>query len=97
MARFSQRLSYRLLNSVGCLSPDPAFCQRGTAREPYNRGQWGSALRATPQATAGGVTNGRACRQPVRPRAHSFGLAGLANRLVNVSYCRIRDKVWRGI
>jgi hypothetical protein len=36
---------------VGCkmtINPNPTFFQTGSAREPYNRGQWGSALRATP-------------------------------------------------
>ena len=74
------------------LNPNPTFFQKGAAREPSNRRQWGSALRANPQATAGGVTDGRACRQPVGSRATVSGLACLANRLVNVSYCRIRVK-----
>jgi hypothetical protein len=37
----------------------PTFFQTGAVREPYNRGKWGSALRATPQATMGDVTDGR--------------------------------------
>ena len=41
------------------VNPNPAFFQTGSAREPYNRGQWGSALRATPQATMAYVTDGR--------------------------------------
>jgi hypothetical protein len=31
------------------ISPNPTFFQTGSAREPYNRGQWDSALRATPK------------------------------------------------
>ena len=38
---------------------NPTFFQTGSAREPYNRGQWGSALRSTAQATIGDVTDGR--------------------------------------
>ena len=38
-------------------NPNQTFFQTGSAREPYNRGQWGSALRATPQATMGEVTD----------------------------------------
>jgi hypothetical protein len=53
-------------------NPNPTCFQRGTARELYNRRQWGSALGATRQATAGGVTEGTTCRQPVRSRAHGF-------------------------
>ena len=41
------------------LNSNPTFFQIGSAREPYKRGQWGSALRATPQATMGDVTDGR--------------------------------------
>jgi hypothetical protein len=54
------------------LGPDPTFFHTGSAREPYNHGQWGSALRATPQATVGDVTDGQGLRQPVRSRAHGF-------------------------
>ena len=35
------------------------FFTPGSAREPYNHGHWGSALRATPQATVGDVTDGQ--------------------------------------
>jgi hypothetical protein len=41
------------------LTPNPTVFQTGSAREPYNRGQWGSALRTTPKATMGDVTDGR--------------------------------------
>jgi hypothetical protein len=37
----------------------PEEVHTGSAREPYNHGQWGSALRATPQATMGDVTDGQ--------------------------------------
>ncbi|HEX6176389.1 MAG TPA: hypothetical protein VF089_20470, partial [Candidatus Binatia bacterium] len=40
-------------------NPIPTFFQTGAAREPYNRGQWGSALKATPQATMSDVIDGR--------------------------------------
>jgi hypothetical protein len=43
----------------GAASPNPTFFQTGSAREPYNRGQWGSALNATPRATMSDVTDGR--------------------------------------
>ena len=32
---------------------NPTFFRVGSVREPCNRGQWGSALRAAPQATLG--------------------------------------------
>src|SRR5918992_2106144 len=41
------------------ISPNPTFFHTGSAGEPYNHGQWGSALRATPQATVGDVTDGQ--------------------------------------
>ena len=41
------------------VNPNPTFFHTGSAREPYNHGQWGSALRATPQATVGDVTDGQ--------------------------------------
>src|ERR671915_1563020 len=43
----------------GSVNSNPTFFHTGSAREPYNHGQWGSALRATPQATVGDVTDGQ--------------------------------------
>ena len=56
--------------------------QTGSAREPYNRGQWGSALRTTPQATMGMYRwPGPAENLYVHVPTVS-SLAGLADRLV---------------
>src|SRR3990170_1913183 len=46
-------------STYGRISPNATFFQTGSASEPYNRGQWGSALRATPQAAMDDVTDGR--------------------------------------
>ena len=37
------------------VNPDPTFFQTGAAREPYSRGQWDSALKATPHSPKGDV------------------------------------------
>ncbi|HWN07680.1 MAG TPA: hypothetical protein VNO50_00060, partial [Pyrinomonadaceae bacterium] len=47
------------LPAAARIYPNPTFFRLARPREPYNRGQWGSALRATPQATMGDVTDGR--------------------------------------
>ena len=49
----------RLSASVVQPNPNPTFFQTGSAREPYNYGQWGSAFEGHSQATMGDVTDGR--------------------------------------
>jgi hypothetical protein len=63
-------------------NPNPTFFQTGSARKPYNRGQWGSVLRATPQATMSDVTNGRGLQNLYVHVPTVSSLAGLADRLV---------------
>jgi hypothetical protein len=57
--RLARSRFYKHSSETPGANPNPTFFQTGSAREPYNRGQWGSALRATPQATMGDVTDGR--------------------------------------
>ena len=65
------------------LNPNPTFFQTGSAREPYHRGQWGSALRATPQATMGEITDGWGPADNLCVHVPTVSsLAGLAGRLV---------------
>jgi hypothetical protein len=93
---FANSSSQLVLNSTQ-LTPIRLFSE-GTAREPYNRRQWGSALRATPKPPrvvlqiAGPADN--LCVTCLRFPA---SLASLPD-LVNVSYCWIRAKyrrLWR--
>jgi hypothetical protein len=37
------------------VDPNPTFFQTGKASEPYSRGQWDSALKATPHSPKGDV------------------------------------------
>jgi hypothetical protein len=63
------------------VNPNPTFFQSGSAREPDNYGQWGSALRATPQAIVSDVTDGKDLQTTVHVPTVS-SLAGLADQLV---------------
>ncbi len=47
------------LRSAAAFNSNATFFQTRSARKPYNRGQWVGALKATPQATSGAVTDGR--------------------------------------
>jgi hypothetical protein len=75
-------------NSNSASNPDPTFFHTGSARQPYNHGQWGNGLRATPPPWVM-LQMARACRHPLRSCAHGFQPRWPFR---NVSYCRIKAK-----
>jgi hypothetical protein len=52
--------------------PDPTSFRSGSGREPYSRGQWGSALKAPRKPPGVMLQKAGACTQPVRSDAHDF-------------------------
>jgi hypothetical protein len=54
------------------LNPNPTLFEPREASEPYSRGQWDSALKATPHSPKGEVSYVRALEPTARSRAHGF-------------------------
>src|SRR5438132_9157651 len=46
----------------GILNPNPTLFRRGSGDDPYSRGQWDTALRATPQSHKGDDSSGQCLR-----------------------------------
>jgi hypothetical protein len=60
--------------------------------EPYSRGQWDSALKATPHSPKGDFSYVRALEPTARSGAHGFRSRRPRSLLTVLSYCRIRGK-----
>jgi hypothetical protein len=58
--------------------------------EPYRRGQWDTALRATPQSPGVMIRVIDACEQPARSGAHGFRSHRPGSLLTLRKFCRIR-------
>src|SRR5918992_695682 len=71
-------------------NPNPTLFHTGSAGEPYNHGQGGSALRATPQATVGDVTDGQGLQTTCTFPCPWFPALLASLTTSDVSYCRIR-------
>jgi hypothetical protein len=57
---------------MGSVNPNPTLFRSGSGDEPYSRGQWDTALRATPQSPGVVIRVIDACEQPARSGAHGF-------------------------
>ena len=72
------------------LSPNPTLFRTREASEPYSRGQWDSALKATPRSPEGDVSYVGALEQTVRSGAHGFRSRRPRSLLRVLNICRIR-------
>ena len=84
----------RPLRSRSCppANPNPTLFERREASEPYSRGQWDSALKATPHSPKGDVSYVRALEPTARSGAHSLRSRHPRSLLTVLNYCRIRAK-----
>jgi hypothetical protein len=71
------------------INPNPTFFQPREASEPYSRGQWDSALKATPHSPEGDVSYVGALEQTARSDAHGFRSRRPRLLLTVLNYCRI--------
>jgi len=72
------------------LNPNPTLLRTCEASEPSRRGQWDSALKATPHSPRGEVSYVLALEQTVRSDAHGFRSRRLRSLLTVLRFCRIR-------
>src|SRR5687768_6123389 len=54
------------------INPNPTLFEPREASEPYSRGQWDGALKATPHSPKGDVSYVRALEPTARSGAHGF-------------------------
>ena len=71
-------------------NPNPTLFRSGSGDEPYSRGQWDTALRATPQSPGVMIRVIDACEQPARSGAHGFRSHRPRSLLTLRKFCRIR-------
>jgi hypothetical protein len=72
------------------VSPNPTLFESRAAAEPYRRGQWDNALKATPHSPRGDVADVRAFEPTARSGAHGFRSRCTGSLLTVLNYCRIR-------
>ena len=72
------------------VNPNPTLFDSREASEPYSRGQWDSALKATPHSPKGDVSYVRALEPTARSGAHGFRSRRPRSLLTVLNYCRIR-------
>src|SRR5687767_6803187 len=77
------------------IKPNPTLFESREASEPYSRGQWGSALKATPHSPKGDVSYVRALEPTARSGAHGFRSRRPRSLLTVLNYCRIRVRFYR--
>jgi hypothetical protein len=73
-------------------NPNPTLFRSGSGDEPYSRGQWDTALRATPQSPGVMIRVIDACEQPARSGTHGFRSHRPRSLLTLRKFCRIRAK-----
>src|SRR5688572_26202308 len=71
-------------------SPNPTLFEPREASEPYSRGQWDSALKATPHSPKGDVSYVQALERTARSGAHGFRSSRPRSLLTVLNYCRIK-------
>lgn len=87
----------RLLRAVeGKRYPNPTLFGSREASEPYSRGQWDSALKATPHSPEGDVSYVGASERTARSDAHGFRSRRPRLLLTVLNYCRIGVKEFIG-
>src|ERR671911_2393370 len=82
------RLPPRKIGS-STLSPNPTLFELREASEPYSRGQWNSALKATPHSPKGEVLYVGALEPAACSGAHGFRSRRPRSLLTVLNYCRI--------
>ena len=76
--------------STSTITPNPTLFRTREASKPYSRGQWDTALKATPHSPKGDVSYVRALEQTVRSGAHGFRSRRPRSLLTVLNFCRIR-------
>ena len=72
------------------INPNPTLFRTREASKPYSRGQWDTALKATPHSPKGDVSYVRALEQTVCSDAHGFRSRRPRSLLTVLNFCRIR-------
>ena len=72
--------------------PNPTLFESREASEPHSRGQWDSALKATPHSPRTDVWYVRALEPTACSTAHGFQSRRPSSLLTTLKYCRIRVK-----
>jgi hypothetical protein len=75
------------------MDPNPTLLRTREASEPYSRGQWGSALKATPHSPKGDVSYVGALKQTVCSGAHDLRSRRPRSLLTVLNFCRIKGGV----
>jgi hypothetical protein len=70
------------------VSPNPTLFEPREASEPSSRGQWDSALKATPHSPKGDVSYVRALEPTARSGGHGLWSRRPRSRLTVLNYCR---------
>ena len=74
-------------------NPNPTLFEPARPASP-TRGQWDSALKATPHSPKGDVSYVRALEPTARSDAHGIRSRRPRSPLTVLNYCRIRAKLW---
>jgi hypothetical protein len=74
--------------------PNPTLFESREASEPYSRGQWVSALKATPHSPKGDVCCVGALEPTACSTAHGFQSRHPRSLLTTLKYCRITVMSW---
>ncbi len=78
-------------------NPNPRLFESREASEPYSRGQWDSALKATPHSPKGDIWYVGALEPTACSTAHGFRSRHPRSLLTTLNHCRIRaNKVLAG-
>src|SRR5262245_28977682 len=72
------------------LSPNPTLFRSCLGDEPYSRGQWDTALRATPQSPKGDVSCGQCLRAPCTLKCPRLPVSPPSLIASAAQVCRIR-------
>jgi hypothetical protein len=86
----ARRLGWKKRQTISTASCNPTLFRSGSGDEPYSRGQWDTALRATPQSPEVMIRVIDACEQPARSAAHGFRSHRPRSLLTLRKFCRIR-------
>ena len=71
-------------------NPNPTLFRTRDASKPYSRGQWDTALKATPHSPMGDVSYVRALEQTARSGAHGFRSRRPRSLVMVLNFCRSR-------
>jgi hypothetical protein len=74
----------------GTVNSNPTLFESREAAKPYSRGQWDSALKATPHFPKGDASYVRALEPTARSGAHGFRSRRPRSLLTVLNYCRVK-------